>query len=59
MIIQKYIDLYLHKITIQNAISIAIQIANCVLEGTKIIAVQVYTNYACTCYNTRMSSWCK
>ena len=28
-IIQKYINLYLDKITIQNAMSVAIQIASC------------------------------
>ena len=28
-LIQKYINLYLHKITTQNAISVAIQIASC------------------------------
>ena len=28
-IVQKYINLYLHKITTQNAMSVAIQIANC------------------------------
>jgi hypothetical protein len=27
--VQKYINLYLHKITKQNAISVAIQIVNC------------------------------
>ena len=28
-VVQKYINLYLHKLTIQNAISVAIQIASC------------------------------
>lgn len=28
-IVQKYINLYWHKITTQNAISVAIQIASC------------------------------
>ena len=28
-IVQKYINMYLHKITTQNAISVAIQIASC------------------------------